>query len=327
MSTPEPERSHGPSRRTLLGAAGAGALAVGGGIGFGAHALAGEQPGPAPDPTQLPVAFEGTHQAGITTPAQDRLHLAVFDVTTDSRAALVAMLKEWTAAARKMCAGSPVGKYGAVAGPEVAPPEDTGEALGLPASALTLTIGFGPTLFETADGKDRFGIADRRPGLLEELPPFAGDRLQPQISGGDIVVQACANDPQVAVHAIRNLTRIAFGTASVRYAQLGFGRTSSTSTAQATPRNLFGFKDGTANIKVEDDDAVRDWVWVPQGEGPGWMADGSYLVTRKIMMRIETWDRESLEGQDRIIGRDKGSGGPMSGGDEFATLDFDRTGS
>ncbi len=73
--------------------------------------------------------------------------------------------------------------------------------------------------------------------------------MDPARCGGDIVVQACANDPQVAVHAIRNLARVGFGTVAVRYSQLGFGRTSSTTREQATPRNLFGFKDGTANIK------------------------------------------------------------------------------
>jgi deferrochelatase/peroxidase EfeB len=124
------------------------------------------------------------------------------------------------------------------------------------------------------------------------------------------------------VHAIRNLVRIAFGRASVRYSQMGFGRTSSTSAAQVTPRNLLGFKDGTRNIKVEDTDDVDDFVWVKKEDGPAWLAGGSYLVTRKINMRIEIWDRESLEGQEDIIGRTKGSGGPLSGGDEFAKLDF-----
>ena len=124
------------------------------------------------------------------------------------------------------------------------------------------------------------------------------------------------------MHAVRNLVRIAFGRASVRYSQMGFGRTSSTSSAQVTARNMFGFKDGTANIKVEDKKDVEDFVWVPEDDGPDWMVGGSYLVTRKIDMRIEIWDREPLEGQENIIGRTKGSGGPLSGGDEFAELDF-----
>ncbi|MGH3357834.1 MAG: iron uptake transporter deferrochelatase/peroxidase subunit [Nocardioidaceae bacterium] len=320
------EQPHGLRRRSLIGAAGAGALAVGAGAGYLARGRAEAAEPTAADPDAVPVAFTGEHQAGITTPAQDRLHFAAFDVITDDRDELVSLLQDWTDAARAMTSGNEVGKFGAVAGPLVVPPEDTGEALGLSASGLTLTIGFGPTLFETADGKDRFGLRDRRPERLADLPGFAGDMLESEISGGDIAVQACANDPQVAVHAIRNLARIAFGRASVRYSQLGFGRTSSTSQAQVTLRNLFGFKDGTANIKQEDRDTVERWVWARPGDGPAWMDGGSYLVTRKIMMRIETWDRESLDGQQGIIGRAKGTGGPMSGGDEFEPLDLAATG-
>jgi deferrochelatase/peroxidase EfeB len=107
-----------------------------------------------------------------------------------------------------------------------APPADTGEALELPPSSLTVTIGFGSTFF------DKLGIADQRPAALADLPGFQGDRLDPARSGGDICIQACANDPQVAVHAVRNLVRIGFGTTAVRWAQLGYGRTSSTSTQQ-----------------------------------------------------------------------------------------------
>lgn len=318
MTNPESPTGNGLSRRNLIGAAGVGALALGATGGF---AVGNKAEAVVADPSALPVQFEGTHQAGIVTPAQDRLHLAVFDVTTDDRAEVIALLKDWTEASRKLTQGNDVGKFGAVSGAPAAPPEDTGEALGLPPSQLTITIGFGPTFFEN-DGKARFGLDGKKPDLLKKLPRFPGDNLQPGISEGDIAIQACANDPQIAVHAIRNLARIAFGRASVRYSQLGFGRTSSTSTAQATPRNLLGFKDGTANIKVEEKEDVEDFVWVNDGDGPDWLTGGSYLVTRKINMRIETWDRESLAGQNSIIGRTKGSGGPMSGGDEFDGIDF-----
>jgi deferrochelatase/peroxidase EfeB len=138
--------------------------------------------------------------------------------------------------------------------------------------------------------------------------------------GGDLCIQACSDDPQVAVHAIRNLSRIAFGRATLRWSQLGFGRTSSTTRAQATPRNLFGFKDGTANLRAEDTAAVEHDVWV--GTGGGWMAGGSYLVARKIRMTIETWDRTSLQEQERVVGRTKGEGAPLSGGTEFTAPDF-----
>jgi deferrochelatase/peroxidase EfeB len=320
--TDDDQAKRGPylTRRGLLGAAGAGALVTAGGAGYFARASTENETTPTYVDDVVP--FRGDYQAGIVTPVQDRLHFAAFDVITDDREDLVSLLRDWTAAADAMTGGREVGTYGAVAGPEQAPPEDTGEALGLPAARLTLTIGFGRSLFIDAQGRDRFGLADQLPAALEPLPHFAFDEMRDEISDGDIAVQACSDDPQVAVHAIRNLARIGFGRASVRYSQLGFGRTSSTSTAQATPRNLMGFKDGTRNIKAEDAEALRDWVWVRSGDGPAWMAGGSYLVTRKIMMRIETWDREPLLGQEEIIGRVKGTGAPLSGGDEFTQPDF-----
>lgn len=324
-----PAERRGLSRRRLLGAVGVGVAAVA----AGAAALSRRDPSvtdtTAPDLETGSVSFFGTHQAGIVTPAQDRLHFAAFDVTTTSRDRLIRLLQEWTDAAAMMTRGLPVGQFGAVDGSPLAPPDDTGEALGLSASRLTITIGFGPSLFETAAGVDRFGIAARRPPSLTELPLFPKDNLSPGRSGGDLCIQACADDPQVAVHAVRNLARIAFGTATVRWSQLGFGRTSSTSTTQTTPRNLFGFKDGTANLKAEDPISLDEHVWVPSSPpdaNDGWLAGGSYLVARRISMRIETWDRTSLAEQETLIGRTKGDGAPLSGGTEFTVPDFEAIG-
>ena len=229
-----------------------------------------------------PYPFRGAHQAGIVTPAQDRLHFAAFDVTTDSREELVALLQAWTDAAERMTQGRGAGPVGPTQGAADLPPDDTGEAIGLPPSGLTITFGFGPGLFVDDEGKDRFGLADRRPAALKDLPHFPADNLDPARSYGDICVQACAQDPQVAVHAVRNLARIGFGTVAVRWSQLGFGRTSTTSTSQSTPRNLFGFKDGTANVKAEEAEALEEHVWVQPGDDPanhgptGWPAAATW---------------------------------------------------
>ncbi|MDO5754597.1 iron uptake transporter deferrochelatase/peroxidase subunit [Arthrobacter sp.] len=310
------------SRRGLFGVAGAGAIAgVSGLAGWGvAHAGEDEAAG-----APLVYPFHGENQAGIITPAQDRLHFAAFDVTTDSRDALITLLTSWTEAAIAMTSGQPVG--GGIPQPYDAPPGDTGEAQGLDPSGLTITFGFGPTLFEK-DGEDRFGLRERQPKELRRLPHFPADNLNEARSDGDLCIQACANDPQVAVHAIRNLARIGFGTAAMRWAQLGFGRTSSTSTTQATPRNLFGFKDGTSNIHAEEPEDLSDFVWVQEGDDPAanWLAGGSYLVARRISMRIETWDRTSLREQETLIGRDRVEGAPLSGGTEFSEPDFDMEG-
>ena len=316
----------GVSRRGMLTLAGA-AAAAGVGIGVAADraAVSTAAPALAGQAGAVVFPFPGEHQAGITTPVQDRLHFAAFDVADIPRAELVALLQEWAHAADRMTQGQGAGDYPADGGPYEAPPEDTGEAMDLPAAGLTVTFGFGPSLFDK-NGQDRFGLASRRPQPLTDLPVFPGDTLRDSICGGDLCIQACADDPQVAVHAIRNLSRIAFGRAVLRWSQLGFGRTSSTSTQQVTARNLLGFKDGTANIKAEDADAVRDHVWVQPGDDQAWMAGGTYMVTRKIRMTIETWDRTRLSEQERVIGRTKGSGAPLSGGTEFSEPDFAMTG-
>ncbi len=313
------------SRRQMftMGGAGVAGLAAAGVTGALIRGTAPAQAGAdALDLAGSATDFYGEWQAGITTPAQDRLHFASFDVTTGDRAALVDLLREWTSAAARMTAGRDAGVLGAVGGIPEAPPDDTGEALDLPPSQLTLTIGFGGSLFRDGDGHDRFGLAGKRPAALADLPHFPGDAIRPEISGGDICVQACANDPQVAVHAVRNLARIGFGVVSVRWSQLGYGRTSSTSRAQQTARNLMGFKDGTANLKAEDTELLREHLWVQPGDGPSWMDGGTYVVTRKIRMMVETWDRTPLGEQETIIGRTKGEGAVLGKVGEFEQPDF-----
>lgn len=314
----------GLSRRGLLGwavGAGAAGLVVGAGVGAGAAVAASTASTSAARGEVVP--YFGAVQAGIATEMQDHLHFAAFDMmSTASRDDLIELLQDWSYAASRMALGLEVSASGAVGGSPEAPPDDTGEASGLPASRLTITIGFGPSLFVAADGTDRFGIAGAAPEGFAALPPFLGDDLDPALTGGDLCVQACADDPQVAVHAIRNLSRIAFGRARLRWSQLGFGRTSRTSDLQQTPRNLFGFKDGTANVLGTDAAALEEHVWVSADSAPTWLVGGTYLVARKIAMKIETWDRVRLSEQERITGRTKGSGAPLSGGDEFTPPDF-----
>jgi deferrochelatase/peroxidase EfeB len=270
---------------------------------------------------QATVPFHGLHQPGIVTPQQTHMVFAAFDLTTTSRQDLRDLLRTWTADAARMCQGKAIGSEHANV---YLPPDDTGEAMGLSPARLTITFGFGPTLF-VKDGRDVFGLAARRPAVLQEIPAMPGDNLQPARSGGDLCIQACADDPQVAFHAIRNLLRRAQGVAAARWIQTGFlsaprGRDGSSQ----TPRNLMGFKDGTVNIREQDVDLQKRFLWVGESDKPAWMHGGTYLVTRRIRIFIEVWDRESLRDQEDTFGRHKDSGAPYGGSDEFSPVQVDK---
>jgi deferrochelatase/peroxidase EfeB len=258
--------------------------------------------------------FYGEHQAGIVTPAQDRLAFASMNVVDGtSRSDLRVLLKDWTVAAERMTRGQLVGDITDLDDP----PLDTGEALGSPVGGLTITIGYGPSLFDS-----RFGLAPRKPALLDDLPALPNENLDPNYVGGDICIQACSDDPLVAFHAVRNLARLGLGVVDYNWMELGFGKTSSTSTSQATPRNLLGFKDGTRNIKAQQTDLLDDYVWVGRDADQSWMRGGSYLISRRIQMFIENWDRDYLQDQENVIGRAKVTGAPLTGGEEFTTPHF-----
>ncbi|HSS31779.1 MAG TPA: iron uptake transporter deferrochelatase/peroxidase subunit [Solirubrobacterales bacterium] len=302
------------TRRRLLASAGIGAAGVG--LGAGGYLLGQDTAEASEGEGTGSVPFYGEHQAGIDTPAQDRLHFAAFDLVDDDPKALRELMQEWSLAASEMTAGQLIGDVNTL---EVAPPDDTGETVGLAPSSLTVTFGFGPGIFEKPD----LGLAAKRPAALKPIPPLPADELNGLESGGDLCVQACSDDPQVAFHAIRNLARIGRGTVVMRWSQLGFGRTATTSRSQDTPRNLMGMKDGTANIRAEDIDAMRRHVWIGSGDEPSWMRGGSFMVTRRIRMLLEIWDRSSLEDQEQTIGRRKYSGAPLGGSDEFEPLPLD----
>jgi deferrochelatase/peroxidase EfeB len=263
------------------------------------------------------VAFHGDRQAGIATPPPEFLSFAAFDLTAETADDLRALLQAWTVGAARLTEGKSVVGSDAPS----RPPSDTGEAVGLGPVRLTITFGFGLSLF-VVGGEDRLGLASRRPEPLAPLPSFRGESLVRDHSDGDLCIQACADDPQVAFHAIHVLTNLASGAATLRWTQTGFGRTASTSRSQPTPRNLMGFKDGTNNLRAEESDAMEDYVWVQRGDGPIWLEGGSYLIVRRIKMLFDVWDATSLEGQERVFGREKLSGAPLGGRGEYEPVDL-----
>jgi len=314
-----PADHSGVSRRRMLGGAmlagltGTAVGAVGGG--FAGYATAATQRSDDNDTVDLrrSYPFYGqAHQGGIATLPQRYAVFMSFSLAAGAgRRDLQSLLARWSAAAAVLQQGNPVGTVQPQV--EVQPPTDTGEAYGLSPASLTVTIGLGPSLFA-----NRFGLAARRPAVFTDLPPLNGDNIDPRLHGGDLSVQACADDPQVCYHAVRNLARLGRNIVSPFWAVLGFGRASA-GPGQHTPRNLLGFKDGTRNISTQAE--YDRFVWVDNSD-QAWMNGGTYQVVRKIRMLMETWDVDRIGNQQRIFGRTKEEGAPLSGKAEFDTPDF-----
>ena len=270
--------------------------------------------------------FWGANQSGIVTDTQRHVVLASFDLTTTDRADVIEMLKRWTTLGAALAAGQSTqvplyqgtipraDEYAAATAR--ATPSDSLEAWQLGPQRLTLTVGFGPGMF-TKNGHDRYGIADKRPPQLVDLPRFPGEQIDESASGGDLFIQACADDPQVAFHGVRTLARVAPEVATLRWTQLGF----SPANTGGTPRNLMGFKDGTVNSNAHPPADLESTVWAGP-ESPGWMNGGSYLVYRRIRISLEHWDRLDHPHQERVFGRQKVSGAPLGAAHEFDSKDF-----
>ncbi|MDF9814304.1 iron uptake transporter deferrochelatase/peroxidase subunit [Streptomyces sp. SPB162] len=315
-----PERPAGPalSRRRLLGtagAAGAAGLVTGGaGAAFGAAALR-DDPTPLTSVGATGVPFrDGTHQAGITTPRQARGHLMAFDLAPgQGRENAAALLSRWTNAAQEMT----VGRLAT---------DDDQIAWDAGPNSLTITFGFGRSLFT------RTGLEAQLPAALAPLPAYSADALDPARSNGDLWVQIGSDDALVAFHALRVLQKTAGDTVRVRWQMNGFNRTPGATLEPMTSRNLMGQVDGTNNPKATDPDFDAR-IFVPAGgtaRSPEWMAGGSYAVVRRIRMLLDSWDHLSVEQQEKVIGRRKGNGSPLSDGvhstdsSETAPVDLDK---
>ena len=308
----------GISRRGFVaGALGAGAGAA---VGVGATLALTDSEQHAPPPPQQGggfTAFEGPHQAGIVTlPIPDQGLIASFNLQTRDRAGLETVLTELTDEIRGLMAGKPP----EIREPEY-PPVDSG-ILGAepPADNLSILVGLGASVFD-----DRFGLADRKPKELVTMPFLANDRLDPRLSHGDVSIVFEAGHNDTVQFALRQVMRRTRADLTLKWMIDGYARGIGAGQASeaATPRNLLGFKDGTANPDVEDAALMDRHVWVAPGDGePEWTAGGSYQAVRIIRMFVEFWDRTQLIEQENLIGRAKVSGAPMGMTGEFDDPDY-----
>jgi len=257
--------------------------------------------------------FDGPHQAGILTPAPAQATFAALDSLAPSREVLVEALRALSERARELTVG------GAIPLLEVdAPPADSGilGPVNMP-DALTVTIGFGASLFD-----DRYGLAAARPRELVQMPTFPVDELDPAQSHGDILVQICAHQRDTVTHTLRELMRTVRGSLQPRWTIDGFSGAPRGPSTKNNPRNLFAFRDGTANPPSNDANLMNELVWTGSGE-PNWAVGGTYQVLRVIRMHVEFWDRVGLNEQQNMIGRERSSGAPLGGTEEFDDPRYD----
>jgi deferrochelatase/peroxidase EfeB len=257
---------------------------------------------PGASPASRTIPFHGPHQAGILTDRQDAAAFVAFDVTAATRGELADLLHDLTDRARRLAAGGTPPEEGISA-----PPADSG-LLGvpIPAGGLTVTVSVGASLFD-----DRYGLTAKRPKQQRQMDTFPDDDLDVARCDGDLLLSICADQRDVVLHALRDITRHTRGGMQPRWRVDGFA---GPPRPAGTPRNLLGFRDGTANPDVHDPREMDKLIWVQAGGNePAWAVGGSYHVIRVIRMLVEFWDRVTLSEQERMIGRRRDSGAPLSG--------------
>jgi deferrochelatase/peroxidase EfeB len=290
------------SRRRFLqigAAAGGGAVLASAGI----H----EAPGHAATTGVDFARLEGAHQSAVLSDPSAATTFVSFDVVAGSRAELRDLLRTVTSRLQLLQLGGLPDNMG-----PAAPTGDNG-ILGpeLPAREVAFVLGLGASLFD-----DRYGLASCKPARLVEMTSFPNDNLDPAQCGGDLSLQVLADDTDVVLHAVRDVTKHTRGAMQPRWRVDGF---KSKPRPSGTPRNLLGFKDGISNPDVTNAAEMNRLLWSAE---PGWAAGGTYQVARVIRMLVEFWDRVSLNEQENMIGRRRATGAPLDGADETSTPNF-----
>lgn len=297
------DRAGSTRRQFLVGGAVAGVAGVGAVAAIGVDAAIGQAStavgsGSAPLNGDAVVPFYGIHQAGVDTDAQAHATLVALDLRPEvQRDALRRLMRILSDDAARLTQGRP-----ALA--------DSEPELALTPARLTVTFGFGPEFVARAGGSG--------PSWLRPLPAFTIDRLQPEFTGGDLLIQIAGDEPLTVAHGTRMLLKDARSFTDVRWVQHGFHQAYGSYRPGTTMRNLFGQVDGTAGPLpgTEDFDRV---VWSDEG----WLSGGTGMVVRRVHMALDTWDRLDRTGREQSVGRYLSNGAPLTGTEEFDAPDFE----
>lgn len=249
-----------------------------------------------------PILFDGKHQAGIHTPPQSTGILIAYDMTRegkqDLRKNLKRLLRIWTEDARIMCEGGN-------------PLADLEPEMNQESARLSITFGIGPRLLRDLGLEKSKEVPGWVKRYVDGIPAFSADKLQDEWNGGDLILQICGDQATSAAHAARHLTRAGSSYCKPRWTQRGF----LDSPQGETPRNLLGFKDGTAQPRDEQD--WQEAIWDEFG--------GSAMVVRRVVFDIPSWEELSRGDRELAFGRDMKTGAPLGGTDEFEDVDLSKT--
>jgi deferrochelatase/peroxidase EfeB len=253
------------------------------------------------------IPFYGQYQAGIATPAQTAGEFLSFDVTAGNRREVVDLFRTLTERAAFLTQGGTTSaeehQY-SLLGASIVPDD------------LTVTVALGASLFD-----DRYGLSSRKPAQLKTMQAFTHDKLDPQLTHGDLLVQLCANHHDTVGNAMLDVLEQTRGGMRLRWRMHGFRPPPR---PVGVARDWFGFKDGIANPDTSDPTQLNQLVWVQRGDPePAWTAGGTYQVVRFIRMLTSKWDQVPVEQQERMFGRRKISGAPLYATDPNASDELD----
>ncbi|WP_189413696.1 MULTISPECIES: Dyp-type peroxidase [unclassified Mesorhizobium] len=246
---------------------------------------------PAKAPTGFDQAKYGALYAGQLE-RQRHLHVITADVASRTREELAGLLWTLTGFARHQMAK--------------VPPSDTQRPYDEPVVTrrVTVTVGFGATLFTTIAGDDRFNLAARRPASLKVMPQIDGDDgFRPRDHATDLVILVSSDDYYVNEYIFG---RLYYGGVHpgirVRSVERGYARPDS--------REPSGFEDGITNPRdASGPSSMHDFVYIRAEDGePEWCIGGTYLAYRKIRRRMKHFFELPAQDQEAVFGVDKKTG-------------------
>jgi dye decolorizing peroxidase len=272
------------SRRRLITTASVAAVAAG----CSANEPQPKSPAPAATVTISPY---GTHQTGVITPnpPQTFVLISTWDLATVSKSSIGEVLAVLSTSIATLMAG---------ADPLLA---------GMSVDNLTVTVGVGPKVVRAVDAT--------LPGA-QDLPKFSHEDIADADRGGDILIQACANDALVVSLATKSLAAKLGSSWMKRWEQSGFRGANLQETNAA--RNILGFIDGIVGPKTDAERAQDVWLG---NEGKS-LQGGTIITLRRFIVDTAKFLGQPVAAQEAVFGRTRSGALPLSGGSATADVDL-----